>query len=216
MIVKLLVEGGNMTPGPAIAQKLGPLGINLGNVISEVNKATTSFKGIKVPVELDVDTSTKEFSVKFFSPPVPEMIKKELGIETGSGNHKKIKVGNIPFERVIFVAKTKLPNMLENDLKAAVKTVVGSCVSLGVLIDSKYAVDVAREVEEGLYDKEIKAEKVDVAPEKKKELDEYFSQIKSKQDALLRKEEDEKEKSEKSKVSKAAKAPATTKKVAKK
>jgi large subunit ribosomal protein L11 len=210
MIVKLLIEGGNMTPSPAIAQKLGPLGINIGQVISDVNKATTSFKGIKVPVELDIDTSTKKFTINVFSPPVPEMIKKELGIETGSGDHKKVKVGNIAFEKVLYVAKTKLPTMLERDLKAAVKTVVGSCVSLGVLIDNKYAVDVAKEIEEGVYDKEIKSENTDVSPEKMKQLNDFFSQLSSKQDAILKKEEAEKEQSEKSKISSASKAPVAT------
>ena len=75
MIVKLLVEGGNMKPGPAIAQKLGPLGINMGQVIQKVNQATESFKGLKVPVELNVDTKTKEIEVKVSSPPASELIK---------------------------------------------------------------------------------------------------------------------------------------------
>ena len=134
MIINLLVEGGNMEPGPALAQKLGPLGINIGKVISEVNKSTASFKGIKVPVDLDIDTSTKEFKIKVKSPPVAELIKKELGLEKGAGDHKKVQVANMAIEQVISIANLKLPEMLEKDLKAAVKTVIGCCVSLGVLI----------------------------------------------------------------------------------
>ena len=63
MIIKLLVEGGDMKPGPAIAQKIGPLGINMGKIIQEVNEQTKSFKGMKVPVILDVDTKTKSFTI---------------------------------------------------------------------------------------------------------------------------------------------------------
>ena len=78
MIVKLLVEGGNMTPGPAIAQQLGPMGINIGQVISKINQATAGFKGTKVPVELDINPKTKSYDIMVFSPPVAELIKKEL------------------------------------------------------------------------------------------------------------------------------------------
>ena len=58
--IKLIVDGGAMKPGPAVAQQLGPMGINLGKVISDVNAATAGFKGVKVPVELDVNPKTKK------------------------------------------------------------------------------------------------------------------------------------------------------------
>ena len=79
MQIKLLVEGGAMKPGPTLSQKLGPAGINVGQVISKVNDATKDFKGLKVPVELDVDSLTKEFEIFVFSPPVSELLKRELG-----------------------------------------------------------------------------------------------------------------------------------------
>ncbi len=204
MIVKLLVEGGNMAPGPALAQKLGPMGINMGKVISDVNEATKEFKGTKVPVELDVDSLTKEFTIKVFSPPVPELLKKELGIEKGSGEHKKTKVGNLAIEQIIKIAKTKLLEMLENNLKAAVKTVVGSCVSIGILIESKPAVEVAQEIEQGIYDKEINEEKTEVSAEKKQELDDFFKEVSAQQEAVLKKEADEREEAEKKKAEEAA------------
>ena len=158
MQIKLLVEGGSMKPGPALSQKLGPIGININQIIQKVNEATKDFNGLKVPVELDIDTSTKEFDVKVFSPPVSELLKKELGIEKASGMQIKTKVANASIEQIISVAKTKLQNMLCKDLKAAVKTVVGSCVSLGVLIESKPASEIEQEIDEGKYDKEIKEE----------------------------------------------------------
>jgi len=186
MIVKLLVEGGAMTPGPALAQKLGPMGINMGQVISEVNKSTSSFKGIKVPVELDVNPSTKAFTIHVSSPPVAELIKKEMKLEKGAGDHKNAKVGNIAIEQIISVAKTKLPTMLERNLKNAVKTVAGSCVSLGLFIEGKEPTQVAKEIEEGVYDKLIVNEKTEVSSEKRKELDQFFAQYKLKLEAKIK------------------------------
>ncbi len=193
MIIKLLVEGGSMKPGPALSQKLGPIGINISQVIQKVNEATKDFKGLKVPVELDIDTSTKEFDIKVFSPPVSELLKKELGVEKGSGMQLKTKVANASIEQIISVAKTKLPNLLCKDLKTAVKTVVGSCVSLGILVESKPAFEVEQEIDSGKYDKEIQEEKTETSEEKKAELSEYFSEIKSEQEKLIKQEEKEKE-----------------------
>ena len=193
MIIKLLVEGGDMKPGPALSQKLGPMGMNVNQVIQKVNESTKDFKGLKVPVELDIDASTKEFEVQVFSPPVSELIKKELGIEKGSGLQKKAQAANASIEQMISVAKTKFPNLLCRDLKAAVKTVVGSCVSLGVLVESKPASEVEQEIKDGKYDKKIQEEKTETSEEKKKELDEYFSKIKTQQDRLIKQEEQAKE-----------------------
>ena len=182
MQVKLIVDGGKMAPGPAVAQQLGPLGINIGKVISDVNEATKGFAGMKVPIELDVDPKSKTFKVKVFSPPVAELIKKEIAAEKGSGEPKKFKVGNISFERIISIAKTKMPNLLAKDMKKAVKLIVGSCVSLGVLIDSKEAKGVEKEIDSGVYDNEIKNEITEASEDKKKTLEQHFAIVKARQE----------------------------------
>ncbi|MFH1326681.1 MAG: 50S ribosomal protein L11, partial [archaeon] len=186
-------EGGGMKPGPALSQKLGPAGINIGQVISKINEATKDFNGMKVPVELDINSTTKEFEIKVFSPPVSELLKKELKIEKGSADHKIIQTANASIEQIIKVAKTKLPNLLCNDMKSAVKTIVGSCVSLGILVENKPAFEIEKEIDEGKFDKEINEEKTETDAEKRKELDEYFSQVKAKQDQLIKQQEAEKE-----------------------
>ena len=188
MIIKLLIEGGDMKPGPAIAQKIGPMGINMGKVISEINNATKDFKGLKVPVELDVNPKTKTFEVKVFSPPVSELIKKELGIEKGSGEAKKLKSGNIAIEQVIKISKTKYPNMLSNNLKNAVMSVVGSCVSLGVLVENDEAKEFENKLRAGKYDQMIDDEKTEVSAEKLEKLKEHFNQLKKKQEEMKKKE----------------------------
>lgn len=191
MIVKLIVDAGDMKPGPAIAQKLGPLGINLGKIMADVNKETASFKGIKVPIVLDIDTKTKNFSVKVSTPSVSELLKKELGIEKGSGVHGKMKVGNLAFEQVVSIAKIKGSGMLTNSFKASVKNVLGSCLSLGILVESKSPKEILEEIEKGVYKNEIEKQITTVSNEKKKELDTYFKQMKTKQDELMKKEAEE-------------------------
>lgn len=193
MQIKLLIDGGSMEPGPALSQKLGPIGININQVIQKVNDSTKGFKGLKVPVELDVDPSTKSFEITVFSPPVSELLKKELGIEKGSGMQKKMTMYNASIEQIISVAKIKLPNMLSKNLKAAVKTVAGTCGSLGVLVENKSAAEIEKEINEGKYDNEIKEERTETSSQKRKKLDEYFFELKEKQEKILKAEQAAKE-----------------------
>jgi len=204
MIVKLLVDGGEMRPGPAIAQKLGPMGINMGKVMSEVNKATSEFKGTKVPVNLDVDPKTKEFKIEVFSPPTSELLKKELGLEKGTSDHKANKIGNCSIELIIKVAKVKFPNMLAKNFKSAVKSVIGSCTTLGVLVENKVAKEINGDIDKGIYDKEINSQKSETSADKKASLQEYF-------DNLLKKQEEAKKAAEAAKLAaEAAKLAAAT------
>lgn len=189
MKINLLVEGGSMQPGPALSQKIGPLGLNMGQIIQKVNQATEDFKGMKVPVEVDIDSATKEISVEVFSPPVSELIKKELGLEKGSGEQKKLKAGNASIEQIISVAKNKLPNIISKDLKSAAKEVVGSCVSLGILVESKQAKDFMEDLAKGKYDKQIQEEKTETSPEKLKKLKEDFERIHKEQELKIAEEE---------------------------
>ncbi len=208
-VIKLIVDGGAMKPGPTIAQQLGPMGINIGKVIEDVNKATVNFKGVKVPVELNVDVKTKKYDIKVSSPPTAELIKKELGLEKGSGEAGKIKVGNIAIEQIISIAKTKMPNMLARNLKNAVKLVLGSCVSLGVLAENKSPVEAIREVNQGIYDKEIKDEITTVTATKKAELATYFSKVRTQQEARAKAEAEAAAAAEAAKVAAAATATPT-------
>ena len=210
MQIKLLVEGGSMKPGPALSQKLGPLGINISQVIQQVNDSTKSFEGMKVPVELDINSSTKKVNVLVSSPPVSELLKRELKIEKGSGVHKKMQVANASIEQIITIAKMKSQNLLAKDLKAAVKTIIGTCASLGVLVENKSPKEVEIEVNEGLYDKEIKHEITETPAAKKSILEKFFAELKAKQEKLLKQEEAAAQ-AEKEKAEEAAKtAPAKT------
>ena len=190
MIIKLMVDGGEMKPGPTVGQQLGPVGINIGEVIKKVNQATSQFKGTKVPIALDINTSTKEFTIKVSSPPTSELLKKEFNLEKGAGDHKKEKVGNASIEQIISVAKTKHSGMLAREFKSAVKSVIGSAISLGILVESKEGKEITQAIDSGQFDSEIKQQKTDTSPEKKAELKAFFEDIAAKQAAAKKVEEE--------------------------
>jgi large subunit ribosomal protein L11 len=211
--IKLLVDGGAMKPGPAVAQQLGPMGINMGKVISDINEATKDFKGMQVPVNLDVDAQTKDFTIKVLSPPISAILKKEAGIETASGARLKMQSANLSIEQVISATKQKYPNMLAKDFKGAFLSVLGSVMSIGLLIESKDPQEIIEEVKQGKYDKEISEQKTETSPEKLQELKSYFATVKSKQDATKKAEDEAKAADEAKKAQKAvsANAPAAPK-----
>jgi len=176
-----------MTPGPAIAQQLGPMGINMGKVISDINKATMDFKGMKVPVELDVNEKTKNFVVRTSSPPTSELLKKELKLEKGTADHKKAMMGNASIEDIIKVTKIKFPNMLQKEFISAVKSVLGTCRSIGIFVENKNPNDLIKEIE--IFKKEILSQSTETSSEKRKELDDFFAQIIKQQEAVKKAEE---------------------------
>jgi len=202
-LIKLLVEGGNMSPGPAVAQALGPMGVNIGQVISNVNIATSEFKGVTVPVHLTVDPKTKQVSIKVLSPPTSELIKKELKIDKASGARLKQRVGNLSIEQVISIAKVKHNSLLSNEFISTVKSLIGTCQALGVLIESKEPKEILQEIKEGKYKEEIDAKKTNVSLEKRKELDAFFKNVQSEQEAVKKAEEAEKAAEEEKKTAQA-------------
>jgi len=205
MNIKLLVDGGNMQPGPAIAQKLGPLGINMGKVISDINTATRDFQGMKLPVELDINEKTKEFTVKTFSPPTSELLKKELGFEKGSEDHKKVKVGNASIEDVIKITKVKYSEMLQREFKSAVKSILGTCASIGILVENEDPNELIQKIDKGEFEKEINEQLSETSPEKRKKIQDFFDKIKSEQEAAIAIEKAAAEEAEKAKTEEAAK-----------
>ena len=204
MIIKIITQAGSMKPNPALAQKMGPLGLNMGKIISDVNNSTRSFVGMKIPVTLDINTKTKEIKVIVQQPSTAELLKTEFGILKGSSQPQKFKTANVPIESLIKLAKEK--QALEKSLKSSLKTIVGACRSLGILVESKEAAVVTKEIDGGVYDDPINQQKTVPSPEKLKELKSFFDKIQKSQEELKKKEEEEKAKAEEEKAAKAAAA----------
>ncbi len=151
--VEALVDAGKASAGPPLGPALGPLGVNINNIIAKINEKTADFKGMKVPVKVTLDTETKEFEVKVGSPPTASLIKKELGVEKGGGT--KTPIGDLKIEKIVAVAKMKRDSLLANDLKNAVKEVMGVCNSMSVTIEGKTAREAIKSVDAGEYDNRI-------------------------------------------------------------
>ena len=171
-IVEALVEGGKASAAPPLGPALGPLGVNVGQVVSEINKKTTLFAGMQVPVKVSVDTSSKAFSVTIGTPPASALIKKEAGIEKGSSKPLMDKVADLRIEQIIKIAKMKDTQLLGKGLKAKINEILGTCNSMGILVEGQPAVEVIQLINKGSFAEEIKAEKTELSAAELKELDE--------------------------------------------
>lgn len=149
--INAIVDGGKATAGPPLGPALGPLGINAAAVVAEINKQTTMFSGMKVPVAVEVDPKAKTYTITVGSPPTAELIKKEAGVAKGSGT-KDAKAGNAGLDKIINIAKQKSTTSLGKTLKDVTKEVLGTCVSMGISVEGKDAREIIKEIGEGKHD----------------------------------------------------------------
>lgn len=170
--VQALVEGGKATAAPPLGPALGPLGVNIGQVVAEINKKTSSFKGMQVPVKVVVDTDTKKFDVAVGTPPASALIRKEAGVEKGSSNPRLEKVADLKIEQIIKIAQMKEDALLGRSLKEKAKEVIGTCVSMGILVEGKPAAEAIADVNAGLFDKEISEGKTELSEDELRQLEE--------------------------------------------
>ena len=151
-VVEALISGGKATAGPPLGPALGPLGVNVVAVVNKINELTKDYAGMKVPVKVMVDVETKEFEVTVGTPTTSALIVSELKVQKGSGSPKAQKIGNLGMDQIVKIAKMKSAELLSPNLKAAVKEVLGSCVSMGVTVDGKEPKEVQKEIDEGQHD----------------------------------------------------------------
>jgi len=154
--VSALVNGGEASSGPPLGPALGPIGVNILQVVNTINEKTKDFPGMKVPVKVEVDTTTKQFTVEVGVPPTAALIIKESGVTKGSGTAGTNYAGDITWETAIKIAKMKIDSSYANDIQGAVKEVIGSCQSIGMTIEGKPAKDIYSEVSAGKYDELFK------------------------------------------------------------
>ncbi len=154
--VEALLSGGEATAGPPLGPALGPLGVNVLQIVNRINELTSGYSGMKVPVRVIVDVETKAFEVEIGTPTTSALIVKELGIEKGSGNPKAEKVGNLTAEQVVKIAKMKLPGSYALSDNSAAKEVLGSCISMGITVDGRDPREIQKEISEGKWDKLFK------------------------------------------------------------
>lgn len=150
-----LVTGGEASAGPPLGPALGPLGVNIMEVINAINEKTKDFTGMKVPVTVSVDPDSKKYEIEVGIPSASALILKEAGIQKGSGTSGTEWVGEVPIDAVIKIANTKLESSYASELKSVVKTIIGTCLSLGVKVEGKTPKEITVEINEGKWDEKL-------------------------------------------------------------
>ena len=156
--IEILIEGGKASAAPPLGPALGPLKVNIGQVVADINKKTADFKGMKVPVKVVVDTETKAYEIEIGTPPASQLIKSELGLAKGSATPNKSYVADMNIDQIKKVARMKFDSLLANDLSAAVREIAGTCYSLGIKVDGKAPRDFIADVKKGKYASKLNEE----------------------------------------------------------
>ena len=132
-VVKVQIPAGKATAAPPVGTALGPHGINMGQFIKDYNEKTASLAGTVVPAVVTI-FEDRSFTFVTKSPPAADLIRKEAGIDKGSGKPNKEKVGKISRAQVKKIAETKMNDLNATSLEAAMKMVEGTARSMGVEI----------------------------------------------------------------------------------
>lgn len=133
-VVKLQLEAGKATPGPPVGSTLGPHGINIAGFTKEFNEKTANQVGMIIPVVITI-YQDRSFDFILKTPPVAVLIKKAIGIESGSAKPNKTKVGTISKAKVEEIAKLKMPDLNTTSLESAMSMVAGAARSMGVVVE---------------------------------------------------------------------------------
>jgi len=132
--VSILVEGGKAAAGATLGSALGPLGVNVGQVVQKINQETQEFAGMRVPVIIRVDPNTRAFTLVVGRPPVAALLLKEAKKEKGSGKPKTEVIGDVSLDAVQRIAEAKGEDLEGRSLDEKMNQVIGTCVSLGLTV----------------------------------------------------------------------------------
>ena len=132
-VIKLAINAGKANPAPPIGPALGQHGVNIMMFCKEYNARTADQAGMVVPVEISV-YEDRSFTFILKTPPASKLIAKAAGVETGSGEPNKKKVGKISRAQLEDIAKTKMPDLNANDVEAAMKIIEGTARNMGITI----------------------------------------------------------------------------------
>lgn len=134
-ILTLQIPAGQANPAPPVGPALGQHGLNIQEFCTRFNEATKDKIGDIIPVKITVFID-RTFDLKFKEPPVSDLLKKAVGIEKGSANPLKDKVGKVTKKQVEEIAKRKMPDLNTKDLTSAVKMIEGTARNMGIEVEN--------------------------------------------------------------------------------
>lgn len=133
-MVKLQIVAGKANPAPPVGPALGQHGINIQEFCTKFNEATKDKQGDVIPAEITI-FEDRSFTFILKTPPASDLLRKAAGIEKGSGNPLKDKVGKITREKLREIAEKKMPDLNANDVEAAMKIIEGTARSMGIKVE---------------------------------------------------------------------------------
>jgi len=134
-VIKLQCPAGKATPAPPVGPALGPHGVSAPQFVQQFNDRTKNLEpGLTIPVVITV-FGDKTFTFILKTPPAAVLIKKAIGLEKGSAESHKTKVGKLPRAKLEEIAKTKMTDLSANDVEAAMRIIAGTARSMGVEVD---------------------------------------------------------------------------------
>ena len=134
-LVKVQLQAGQATPAPPVGTALGPHGVNIMEFVKQYNAATDTQRGNVIPVEITI-YEDRSFSFITKTPPAPELIKKAAGVQKGSGEPHKTKVGTMTKAQVRDIAEIKMKDLNAKSIEAAEKIIEGTARSMGITVAS--------------------------------------------------------------------------------
>jgi large subunit ribosomal protein L11 len=132
-VVKVQLNAGQATPAPPVGTALGPHGVNIMDFCKQYNAATEAQRGNIIPVEITI-YEDRSFTFITKTPPAPELIKKAAGVEKGSSEPHKTKVGTVTAAQVREIAQTKMADLNTTSVEAAEKIIAGTARSMGITV----------------------------------------------------------------------------------
>lgn len=132
-MIKLQLPAGKATPAPPVGPALGQHGVNIMGFCKEFNAKTANQAGLIIPVVITV-YQDRSFSFILKTPPAAVLIKKELGLESGSGVPNRTKVGSLTKEQIRKIAELKMPDLNAASIETAMSMIEGTAKSMGVTI----------------------------------------------------------------------------------
>ena len=153
--ISSLVTGGEASAGPPLGPALGPMGVNIMEVISAINEKTSEFKGMKIPVTVSIDSETKKWEIEVGIPSASALILKEANIQKGSGTSGTEWIADIGIDSIVKVSNVKLESSYARELKSVAKQVIGTCQCLGIKIEGKMPKEITAEINAGKWDEKL-------------------------------------------------------------
>ena len=132
--------------------------VYIKDVVDEINNQTMIFKGLTVPVRIECDPETKEFKIFVETPSTASLLLKEAGVEKGSSSCSEEKISDLTFEQIVKVVEAKKEKFLDKTFKSAIKTALGTALSVGITVEGEDPREIQKRLENGEFDSKIKGE----------------------------------------------------------